>query len=190
MSHPIPTVSAETIAKRLSRLYARTTDHERAAGLAWYSRATDVMDALAAEYGLTRETVAAVTAILSPQNPWGRNVAGARLVLDAHARGDDWTAATSATVYNANVRKAFRYLDGDTSALSGPKVTAFAANLREDHGFVTVDVWATRAAVRRDIPGRDRAAIVHGYRLAARRAGVTPAQFQAIIWVRVRGSAD
>lgn len=183
-------IHAETVAKRLGRLYAQTTPSERAAGVAWYWRATDTMDALAAEFGHTRETVAAVCAILSPQCPWGRNVAGTRLVLDAHARGGDWTECKSATVYGANVRKAFRYLDGDASALRGPKVEAFAANLRGDLDYVTVDVWATRAAVRRDLPGRDRAAIVKGYRLAAKRANVSPAEFQAIVWVRVRGSAD
>ena len=186
-----PRTNAETVAKRLGRLYAKTTDSERAAGIAWYWRATDTIDALAVEYGHTRETVAAVVAILSPQCPWGRNIIGARLVLETHAIGGDWTDAKSATVYGANVRKAFRYLDGDTSALRGPKVEAFAANLRGDLDYVTVDVWATRAAVRRDTPGRDRKAIVHGYKLAARRAdAISAAEFQAIIWVHVRGSAD
>lgn len=182
--------AAEHIAKRLQRLYALTTDAERTAGIAWYWRATDTMDALASEYGLDRATVANVTAALSPQCPWGRNVAGTRLVLDTHARGADWTAARSATVYTVNVRKAFRIMDGDHGALKGPKVEAFGANLRGDLDYVTVDMWATRAAVRRDIPGRDRAAIVKGYRMAAKRCGVSPAEFQAIIWVHVRGSAD
>ena len=185
-----PRVSPETVAKRLGRLYAQTPESERAAGVAWYWRATDTVDALAAEYGHTRETVAAVVAILSPQCPWSRNIAGARLALSLHAAGHPATDARSATVYFANVLKAWRYLDGDRSALRGPKVEAFAANLRGDLTYVTVDVWATRAAVRRDLPGRDRSAIVHGYRLAARRADMSPAEFQAVVWVHVRGGAE
>jgi hypothetical protein len=180
----------EAIAKRLTRLFALTTESERGAGEAWYWRATDTIDALAAEFGHDRATVAAVVAVLSPQTPWDRNIRGARLILDAHASGDDWRSCASASVYNANVRKAFRVLDGDSSALRGPKVEAFAANLRGDLDYVTLDVWAIRAAIRADLPGRHRDAIARGYRLAAARAGISPAEFQAIIWVKVRGKAD
>lgn len=178
------------IADRLSRLYARATESERSAGLAWYWRATDTIDTLAREFGTDRETVAGVVAILSPSCPWSRNIRGAHLVLSAHLVGDDWTTCKSASVYGANVRKAFTYLSGDRSVLRGPKVTAFAANLRGDLDFVTIDIWATRAAIRADLPGRNRKAIDRAYRIAAKRAGISPAEFQAIIWVHVRGGAD
>lgn len=178
------------IADRLTRLYERTTPSERAAGAAWYWRASDVIADMAAESGLPTDVVADVVAVLSPQCPWTRNIAGARLALTLHGAGHPWTDAKSATVYGANVRKAWRILDGDRSALRGPKVEAFGANLRGDLSYVTVDVWATRAAIGRDLPGRDRRAIIAGYKLAARRAGVSPAEFQAIVWVAVRGSAN
>lgn len=184
-----PSAKPQNIADRLTRLYAQTTPSTRRAGAAWYWRASDTIAAMASESGLPTDVVADVVAVLSPQCPWARNVAGARLALALHAAGADWTDAKAATVYGANVRKAWRILDGDRSALRGPKVEAFGANLRGDLSYVTVDVWATRAAIGRDLPGKDRAAIIAGYRIAARRAGVSPAEFQAIIWCHVRGSA-
>jgi hypothetical protein len=86
----------------------------------------------------------------------------------------------------ANVRKAYRILEGDIHAVKGPKVIAFFLNIIGDENHVTVDIWATRAAVGRSIPGKDRALIAEAYRRAAKKRNVSPRDFQATVWVTVR----
>ena len=74
----------------------------------------------------------------------------------------------------------------------GPKTKAFAANIIGDDHAVTVDVWAARiAGITEEQLARVGVyeAVAHGYRLAAKRAGITPAQMQATTWVVIRGSA-
>jgi hypothetical protein len=196
-------MDAEAIAKRLVRAYNRTTDTERVAGLAWYGRAADIVTNMAETYGHPRETIAALIAALSPMNRWQSNLAGAETCLRLHAAGEPATAAYGRTgTVNGNVRKAWRILDGDLAALSGPKVTAFAANLRGDVGFLTLDTWAVRVAVGYSHaehfrsgegaaqPGKHRGALTRGYRMAADRVGLPVAHLQAVLWVHIRGAAD
>lgn len=199
----LPAMDAESIAKRLVRAYERTTDTERAAGIAWYRRANDVVHALATDYGVDVPTVARVIAVLSPNNRWQSNLLGAETALRFHGLGyAPQSAFGRCGTYNVNVTKAWRIMDGDPSALSGPKVTAFAANLMGDTDYLTLDSWAVRIAIGwtrarnfRDgsgvqSPGRYRSAIDRGYRMAAARVGLPVAHLQAILWVHVRGDSE
>jgi hypothetical protein len=128
---------------------------------------------------------------------------GTLKAIDAHA--SDRTGLIAGILdgyagYSENVRKACRILDGDVSALKGPKVTAFANAILGDMSSVTVDVWATRAArsnldnllhlyTDREVPGaRERRAIAAAYENAAAARGVEPAAMQAAVWVQVRES--
>ena len=92
--------------------------------------------------------------------------------------------------YPANHLKAWRILEGDLEALRGPKVIPFYRNIIGDPDNVTVDVWACRAYDGTDVPGslRKHRAIADAYRRAAKRAGVCPRDFQAVIWTVVRES--
>lgn len=178
----------------LRKAYRATTDDERAAGMEWYARANGVVTKLAERYDRNVDEVAAVLAILSPATSWSMNQRDAEAVLDwfhDDEHGYERPAPT-VTTYGQNLTKAIRYLNGDHTALSGPKVTAFAANLRGDLDYVTLDRWAFRAAIGRETPGgiAGRAATENAYRKVAAEFGLAPAILQAIIWVRIRGSAD
>jgi hypothetical protein len=71
-------------------------------------------------------------------------------------------------------------------------VEAFAANLRGDLDYVTVDMWAMRAIGGNPerITKTVQTDVVKGYTLAAIRAGMSPAEFQAVVWVHVRGTGE
>lgn len=162
-------------------------------GADWYARANGTALRIAADYsGVSPADVAAVLAILSPANKWKRNQWDARALI-AHWHGggkaDDSDAPLVCT-YGPNKRKAYAYLDGDRAQLSGPKVESFAANIRGDHEYVTLDRWAVRAALKRDNPGRDAPAIAAAYRKVAAEHGYTPAAFQAVVWVHIRGESE
>ena len=138
------------IADRLVRMHDRCTDSEIDAGVAWYHRAKDVVEGLAKDYGLSTANVAAVIAALSPNVRWSTNVNAARTILDAWYNGDDEPPVPG---YPANRTKAWKILQtGNTDHLSGPKVEAFAANLRGDLQYVTIDMWAMRAIGGGDTP--------------------------------------
>lgn len=70
--------------------------------------------------------------------------------------------------------------------LSGYKVPAFAANLKGDMERITLDIWTLRyfrlkqTRIRRGEYYRLEAAI----QKMARRRGMQPAEFQAIIWAK------
>lgn len=185
-----PCTKPENIAKRLRRMDGRITDAERAAGTAWYYRARDIVEGMSADYGVTVEVAAAVLAVLSPNVRWSTNVSAARAMLDAWYNGEPQPTVAG---YPANRNKAWAILGtGDTSRLSGPKVEAFAANLRGDLEYVTLDMWAYRAVGvdPERVPRGVRDNVVKGYCRAAAQIGVPVAVFQAIIWVHVRGGAE
>ena len=122
---------------------------------------------------------------LSPRCRWSENVRLARqLALTGTATG---------TIYG-HVERAKKALASDdpwSTFGKAPKTRSFAANIRGDLNAVTVDVWASRiAGVSEQQLGRVGVyeAIAHAYRLEAKRAGVLPAQLQAITWIVIRGS--
>lgn len=189
--------------RRILAWYDRADDAQRTEGTTWYGDARTFCAQLAAQSPYTFEQVAHVVAALSPQVKWGPNMAATIAAVDAHRTAPDTLAAGELdgyVGYRANVVKAGRILDGDLSALRGPKVEAFAAAIMGDLSHVVVDVWATRAARgQRDndarayaddeMPGaREHRAIAEAYRRAAKLRGVEPAVMQAVAWVTVRSS--
>lgn len=162
-----------------------------ASGAAWYPEAYGVCVSLAAQHGVSVETVAAVLAHLSARTPWARNVAGTAHLL---ATGGGKLAGILSTNH---ARALVAYHSPDPLAtLNGPKVRAFAHNILGDHEtVVTIDVWAARVALGTDtataldtIIGRAGvyAALAECYRRAAGKRGVSPATMQAVTWVVAR----
>lgn len=172
--------------RNLRHLYrTQTTDADRALGSVWYDDAHRIIAEWAHTYGYSIATCAAVTAAISPQCDWTRN-----LVI-----ADDILAGRPPSIggaINANVEKARRLRDAhesDTRKVfkSGPKVRAFSLNLLGDYSAVTVDTHATQAALA-DVevtvalkqPQYD--CFAQAYQLAALSFAIEPATFQAIIW--------
>lgn len=189
--------------RRILAWHDRATDAERHDGMTWYDDARRFAGALAEATPYTLAQVAHVVAALSPQCTWDENMRAAALACTLHAEGRhdaEGDTLPGYVGYRANVAKAWRILDGDLSALRGPKVTAFAGAIVGDMSHVTVDVWATRTARdgRRalafhawddEMPGAvEHRAIAEAYRRAAALRGITPSAMQAVVWVAVRGS--
>ena len=188
--------------RRILRHLDAATAQQRDEGTRWYrdARAFCSRQAIGTDYGFVQ--VAYVVAALSPQNTWDNNMHATKLAIAAHATGTwDGESLPGYAGYGANVRKAFRILQGDLTALRGPKVEAFAAAIVGDMSRVTVDIWATRAArceadnitlayCDGELPGIvEHRAIAESYRRAAALRGITPSECQAIVWTVVRESA-
>jgi hypothetical protein len=178
--------STRKVVDRIVATWNRATAVDVDKGTRWYDEGESLVDDLAAEHRLSRETVAAVIAQLSPRTTWGRNVEGARKLL---ATGE------APGCLGANVARALVALESadPLATLNGPKVSRFARNLLGDRYAVTVDVWAARVALGDQGDGErvlDRVgvypAIEHAYRVAAERVGVDPTTMQATTWVVAR----
>lgn len=184
-------ISPAPYTRRLLQVYAQATRRDVAEGIRWYATARREIDTVARATGIDADTVAAVVAVLSPRMPWRHNVDAAATLIRQYRDGVDVENATAIMALHANIRKGYRILQGDRSALRGPKVTAFYLNLIGDPDAVTVDVWAYRAATGRDLDGnapgiREHRAIARAHENAARRVGLTPAEFQAVAWTVIR----
>lgn len=176
-------VTHATIVRRILATFDRATPADIEAGASWYEAAGSLAHSLARDVPV--ENVAAVIAALSPRTTWARNVAGAVALIN-----EGPTAARRLGCMGREVDRAARAKREGLGALNGPKTSAFARNILGDYEAVTVDVWALRvASLDEDALSRVGAyeAVVHAYRLAARRRGVAPATMQATTWVIARG---
>lgn len=205
-ANPSEAQSAHFAAMRLRGHYLRAPSEIRDAGRRWYPHAARCARQLAAEApeGIGPATVAAVIATLSPRLRWGHNIADAAAMVRAATRhggalgpeGTEGAAqAAAAYAFPERIRMAAAILARPEDrfardlALRGPKVSAFYRAIRGDRESVTVDVWAAIAAgydPGRLTPRRIRI-VQDAYRRAAAMVGECPRDFQAQVWLAVRG---
>lgn len=179
---------------RLLAVHARATPEQRDGGAAWYHNTRDSCLELAYQTGVSFEAVVGVVAALSPGSNWERNMEDAKSVIGAFVKGLELPMV--GTYGRANVIKASRILSGELplDVLGGGKVRAFYANILDpsdpsDSGPVTIDRHANGAAS--GLRGEDASFVspwrmrylAHQYRVAARRIGMVPSAFQAVVWV-------
>jgi len=168
----------------------RASSEVWAEGTAWYRTAHGTAADFAARYGTSVDTAARVIAVLSPRKRWAENVEAARIILSAYADGQT-SRPEVAGIFRANLDKAWRIVNGDPDALSGPKVTRFYQNIMGTEHEVTLDVWAMRGAGSDLIAPNGPnmyAAIAEAYCIVAAEWGVSPSALQAVVWTVVRGS--
>jgi hypothetical protein len=88
--------------------------------------------------------------------------------------------------HKGNLKRAF-----SGEELSGPKVQAFAANLKGDFDRVTIDVWVLRffGFKKNRITPKQYIALEKAISKLAKRRGKTPARYQSEIWERSMANA-
>lgn len=167
-------------------------------GRRWYPQAIKTLTELRLTSGLQLDSksVAAICAVLSPRITWGENIKGVAAMLRAVRQGSSLLPAGIAGLAK-NRARAWDIARGllTTDAVSGPKVTAFYANLCGDYQRVTLDVWAARAAgvdeAQHDHIDRYRYVYLErAYKVVAEELGFLPAELQAICWIVVRGKGE
>lgn len=172
------------------------TAGEITAGKKWYPMMTARLQRLAAHHGVPLEVAAAMMAATSPGMKPQPNFAWVDYLLTTDRDGDeaiDTRPDGLPVPYSKeHIRKAMAIRDtGNTDLLSGPKVTAFFANLMGHLDVVTLDTWAVRPwGIDQAPKGRRREAIVAAYEELADYLGMEPAEAQATVWVHLRGRED
>ncbi|AOT25588.1 hypothetical protein SEA_MARGO_87 [Mycobacterium phage Margo] len=179
-------LSTRKVTDNIIRVFARATEDDILDGKVWYEEARALAIECAVTGGITLEQSAVMIAQLSPRLRWDKNVEAARSLV---------TTGKAPGVLGRSVERALEAMSADdpwSTFGKAPKTRSFALNILGDDNAVTVDVWAARVAgITEQQLGRVGVyeAIAHCYRLAAKRAGIQPAQMQAITWVVARGRA-
>ena len=183
-----------TFVQNLCTLYRSASPAAKVTGLDWYQHARTIMHEWADTYSLPLSAVCCVTAALSPQISWERNLIIADDVLAGRP--------PSIGALRKNVEKAENlYRESGNVAILGPhyamlsifptgrKVQSFACNLFGPSEAITVDTHGFQAAF--NDPALDKTFhpsaydIVAGcYRAAAWELdrSLEPCQIQAVIW--------
>jgi hypothetical protein len=126
--------------------------------------------------------IADCIAALSPQVAWDYNMTLAARAVTLYAGGDRELRGLGGQT-RANVKNAASALNG-TGPGKGPKVNAFARNIRGDWTVVCVDRHMLTAAGYDDKrpTNRTRADVARRVTIAADRFDLMPATMQALIW--------
>ena len=147
----------------------------------WYKR---TWEKLQAEYGPYARLMASLIAATSPQRQVKVNLTMARKILEAHVSGEDWIFVPG--LMNSHVLNVKRILAGEP--MKGFKVRAFYENLTGNLSVPTVDSWMLKYFKFKGwiTPNRYKKIASKMVR-NARAHGLKPAEYQAIIWVKIRG---
>lgn len=181
-----------TYQRNILKAFATATASQVADGKAWYPLAMETLAEIAPKWSTTQR--AAICAMLSPRVTWKENMNAVRKIYRASMEHSGLVPTVAGV--RRNVAKAWETAnDGDTSRVSGPKVSAFNANLNGDFQRVTIDVWAARAAGVPEkqmdhLDGRRYSALETAYKNVAAALFFAPAELQAIVWIAQRGHGE
>lgn len=189
MRIPFP-LTESAMVSNLTDVLSRATDSDLASGLSWYPSAFDACATMAEIHHVSHETVAGIVAAYSPRTFWSVNLdyASQLLAFGEHPEGSLWS----------NHNRALAVLRGadpltEWSERTAPKIRSFYRNLCGDLDAVTVDVWASLAAltdandparVIRRVGGYQ--AVSGAYSALAGACGLEPATVQAQVWTVIR----
>ena len=125
-------------------IYKLATPDEIKHGVTWYAKALCDCKTIAEEYDVPVHIVVGVTAALSPNNKWDRNILNSRDLVGAFVNGDDIDSVKVST-YHAMKNKAWSILQAMPQTneevkaiLNGQKIISFFGNIIGDDGC-TVD---------------------------------------------------
>jgi soluble lytic murein transglycosylase-like protein len=150
----------------------------------WYQR---TRERLIADYGADANLMADLIAATSPQRATEVNIQLAKEVYREYCLFGSWESVVGLLPnHKTNIRRAL-----NREPLRGLKVRAFAENLKGNLDVVTIDtiIWGYyRPGVW--ITAKRHKKLCRYIKSAAKRRGLKPAEYQAIIWVKARGNRN
>lgn len=142
----------------------------------WYTESKRTIDAI---FGEDANLFCDLLAACSPRKQVSANWRVALRVYNAYKAGQEIPFTGLMPAHLGNIERALSRRE-----LSGPKVAAFAANLKGDHNRVTIDVWILRyfKIGKKRITAKQYIKLEKKIQRLAKRQGLSPAAFQAKIW--------
>lgn len=178
-------------------VYNLANTADRFNGARWYPEASMIACDLVERYGVSYFQAVGVIAALSPRNKWERNLADAENLIKVFLIDAESVDSVKVCTFSSNKAKAIRILsdkptshDAVLAILSGPKLQEFYSCIVGINDEVCIDghaysVWAGDRITLADIPkiGKKlRQKIKADYREAARQAGISADEMQAVTW--------
>ena len=137
--------------KNILAVYDMATPEEIREGVVWYATALAECKRISIDNGIPLNTVVGVTAALSPNNKWTRNILNARDMVEAYVSGDSIESFKVST-YTKMKEKAWSILECGTASdveiikiLKGQKIISFFENIMGYDGC-TIDGHARNIA--------------------------------------------
>jgi hypothetical protein len=176
------------VVKNLVHTFDDADETELKHGYDWYRIANSACQTIADKHSMSVRAVVGIVAALSPGLEWTRNLAQADAFITSNGEG----------VYGVygrkNTIKARRILAGQDPdvVLSGPKVRAFFACIIDPTtDAVVIDSHAWCAGLNRThgrwsnvrVTDTRYRWMARHYKHAAKRVSVSPAAFQAVVWI-------
>lgn len=182
----------------LLTFYHEADDATREAGRRWYANAEREARELSrvAAPGVGPVACAGILAALSPRAQWSVNVRWAREIVGASFKREDPADALRGAQFCPAVSlpdardKAWRiaHRQRPDAVLRGPKVRAFWRAIAGDPDAAVLDVWMLRAmGVEGTISPKRYTELEAALRQAASTTNETVRDFQAIVWMQIRG---
>lgn len=188
MAHLVDEITPEEMMANVRRTYELASPEERLSGATWYIEANLFCKNLAEETNLSLETVAGITAVMSPRVEWGLNKRMATKFCHGEPVGG----------LPESMRKAQAILDGEPFETvhkgKAYKVRSFYGCIVDPWSdlFVVIDRHAAAVACGThqlsdnvmsgfDAKGR-YGKMAEAYRQAAEAEGVLPLVAQAVTW--------
>lgn len=166
-------------------VYNQATPEEKEYWGKWYHNAKSDVEDLATQFNLPFPVVAGIVAVLSPGNKWSLNLRAAEKLLQGQ---------TKINAYPRQVKRAQKILEtGDTSLVSGPKVTVFFNSLMSpklvEKDMVldghAINIWRGEKVTLKSLSTpntKERAQMIQDYQIAANELGVPVQAVQAVTW--------
>ena len=160
-------------------------------GIDWYSDVNYFCLLVSEEYKIPVYKVCGILSALSPQNKFDQNIKDVISIIELR---DKAKVAT----FNSNKEKALRILDAKNIGevfreFKGLKTRAFFLNLYKVYcDNVTVDLWVIRKyrhlIKTKSLTNKSYRTIEKQVTSEAKKLGLHANQYQAHIWVNIRGS--
>lgn len=176
----------------VKRVLAKADTVDWREGLAAYPNYNQMMQALAAYYGFSLRTVAAVFSALSPNNDYMKNLRSAVTLLKGYREGVPCEDLVT-TSYRACKLRAWRVLEGEDflSFTKGPKTRNFyecivdpahQSAITIDGHMVNIFNGERRSMLEVAWHKFNYEKLAHEYRVIAFSEFLLPSQLQAILW--------
>jgi hypothetical protein len=194
---------------RLLGIFRTAGERNKLAGRRWYQDAFQEVHDIADSFGERADLVAALVAVLSPNNSWQQNLDDACTVLEywqAYVSGNiqpEQFDECKVSTYDRNKVKAFAIVydthenerdfgEVRQAYVRGPKVSAFYRAIMGERDVLVLDSHCVNAWYGRRIEGGNlngasaahRRQCANDYVHAASVVGETVSAFQAIVWLR------
>lgn len=171
--------------QNIIQVYNQATPEEKDYWGKWYHNAKSDVEDLARQFNLPFPVVAGIVAVLSPGNKWSMNLLAAEKLLQGQ---------TKINAYPRQVQRARKILEtGDTTLVSGPKVTVFFNSLMNpkmvEKDMVldghAINIWRGEKVNLKGLStpnSKERTQMVQDYQTASNELGVPVQAVQAVTW--------